>query len=286
MDPWTLRGAELFEVEDLPLEVLRRHPQPEYPLHKHDFSELIIVYAGEGTHFWPGGSRVVKTGDVYTILDDEAHGYRDIKGLCLVNLIFDVNRLRIPFADLRTLPAYRALFTREAGSIGERVAPRLFPERLEWVIRQIQAMEAEQTSKAPGFCFNLTARFMLVVGFLSRLYTENMATEERGDARLDRVLARMSRIFPGPIELKSLAREASMSESALTRAFKKRFGLTPVDYYGHMKIRRACALLKRGGLTVTETANSVGFIDPNYFSRQFRRIMGVTPSAYRKSQEF
>jgi AraC-like DNA-binding protein len=56
-----------------------------------------------------------------------------------------------------------------------------------------------------------------------------------------------------------------------------------VEYHIRLKIRRACRLLKQTDLNITEIAFRSGFEDSNYFARQFRKIMGVSPSLYRKT---
>ncbi|MFA6682495.1 MAG: AraC family transcriptional regulator [Sphaerochaeta sp.] len=44
----------------------------------------------------------------------------------------------------------------------------------------------------------------------------------------------------------------------------------------------ACALIQRRGLSISEVAVASGFADPNYFSRQFRKVMDTTPKEYQK----
>lgn len=57
--------------------------------------------------------------------------------------------------------------------------------------------------------------------------------------------------------------------------------MLPSDYLARCRIRRACQLLRHSTLSVGAVANSVGFEDHFYFSRTFRRITGVSPTAYR-----
>ena len=54
-------------------------------------------------------------------------------------------------------------------------------------------------------------------------------------------------------------------------------------YFIHLKIRKACELLDQTELTVQEIAVAIGYDDPYYFSRIFKKIQGVSPSAYRQS---
>ena len=81
------------------------------------------------------------------------------------------------------------------------------------------------------------------------------------------------------------AREAGVSRSYLYRAFRTEFGCAPSVYLTRCRIQRAKQLLRHSTLPVGAVAASVGFEDPFYFSRTFRRETGMTPSAYRKKGE-
>ena len=78
------------------------------------------------------------------------------------------------------------------------------------------------------------------------------------------------------------ARQAGVSRSCLYRAFQEEFGCSPSTYLTRYRIQRACQLLRHSSLPVGTVAASVGFEDPFYFSRAFRREVGVSPTAYRE----
>ncbi len=81
------------------------------------------------------------------------------------------------------------------------------------------------------------------------------------------------------VTLDELAQAAALSRFHLVRCFTRQFGLPPHAYHLHVRIKRACQLL-REGLHCVEVAPSVGFADQSHFTRHFKRIMGVTPSVY------
>jgi transcriptional regulator GlxA family with amidase domain len=78
-----------------------------------------------------------------------------------------------------------------------------------------------------------------------------------------------------------LTKIANMSERSLSRTFKKATGLTPIDYYIHLKVSHSCSLLQNTALSVSEIAYASGFSDSNYYTRQFKKIMGTSPTLYR-----
>lgn len=85
------------------------------------------------------------------------------------------------------------------------------------------------------------------------------------------------------ISVEDAARHAGISRSCLYRAFRAVFGCAPSAYLTRYRIQRACQLLHHSSLPVSAVALSVGFADPFYFSRAFRRELGQTPSAYRET---
>ena len=96
-----------------------------------------------------------------------------------------------------------------------------------------------------------------------------------------RVRDLMDRAYAAPLDVPALARSAHASESHFSRSFKAAFGETPHRYLLTRRIERAKALLRDGGLPVTEVCLAVGFTSLGSFSATFRRLVGESPTAYR-----
>lgn len=90
--------------------------------------------------------------------------------------------------------------------------------------------------------------------------------------------------YAGDIRVNDIARYVGISRSQLYRAFLEQFSLSPTVFLQHYRINEACSLLHHPGLSISEVACSVGFNDPLYFSRSFKKIKGVSPSEYRINQ--
>jgi AraC family L-rhamnose operon transcriptional activator RhaR/AraC family L-rhamnose operon regulatory protein RhaS len=58
-------------------------------------------------------------------------------------------------------------------------------------------------------------------------------------------------------------------------------GTSPIANLVQLRVNRAAALLRQTNQSVTEIAFQVGFHDSNYFTRQFHKLLGVTPRQYR-----
>ncbi|WP_322609979.1 AraC family transcriptional regulator [Pontiella agarivorans] len=101
------------------------------------------------------------------------------------------------------------------------------------------------------------------------------------DENLDKTVEFMHRNLSRKLGLKELAGIAGMSMNHYGALFRKRYSSTPIDYFNRLKIQRACELLVTTNLRVGEAGEQLGFPDPYYFSRLFKKIMGVAPRDYR-----
>jgi AraC-like DNA-binding protein len=81
-----------------------------------------------------------------------------------------------------------------------------------------------------------------------------------------------------------LAKHAAMSQPVLYRKIKALTGLSVNDFIKSIRLRRAAELLKDPERTVYEVAYMVGFSDRKYFSREFKKVYELTPSAYAQQQ--
>ena len=98
--------------------------------------------------------------------------------------------------------------------------------------------------------------------------------------RLRRVRDRIDREYAQPLDVEALARDAHMSAGHFSRQFRAAFGESPYSYLMTRRIERAMALLRRGGLGVTEVCFAVGCSSLGTFSTRFTELVGMPPSAY------
>lgn len=103
-------------------------------------------------------------------------------------------------------------------------------------------------------------------------------------ALLRRVRDRIDREYAQPLDVEALARGVHMSAGHLSRQFKLAYGESPYGYVMTRRVERAMALLRRGDLSVTEVCFEVGCASLGTFSSRFSRLVGMSPSEYRRRQ--
>ncbi len=98
---------------------------------------------------------------------------------------------------------------------------------------------------------------------------------------LDATLVYLSNNVHKPLTLAEMARHADLSPSHFSRLFKEQTSYSPIDYFIHLKVQHACRLLFLTNLTVYEIGYELGYEDSAYFSRLFKKVVGMSPTVYR-----
>jgi two-component system response regulator YesN len=84
------------------------------------------------------------------------------------------------------------------------------------------------------------------------------------------------------ITLEEIAREVNLSSYYFSRFYKEETGINFSDKLAGVRIEKAKELLKREELTIKDVCYMVGYMEPNYFSKIFKKITGITASEYKK----
>lgn len=85
------------------------------------------------------------------------------------------------------------------------------------------------------------------------------------------------------LSVEDMARKHNLSVSHFSNLFRKATGMPPIDYFIHLKMQKACQLLYASGEKIKTVAARLGYEDPYYFSRIFKKYIGSSPEQYRIS---
>ncbi|NEY82677.1 helix-turn-helix domain-containing protein [Bacillus sp. 3H-10] len=100
---------------------------------------------------------------------------------------------------------------------------------------------------------------------------------------IEKAIKVMSHTYSKEINLSELARELYVSPFYLQKIFKNKLGISPAQYLKIKRIESAKELMINSRLSMTEIALEVGFKNSAHFSSVFRKIVGVSPTAFRSA---
>lgn len=128
----------------------------------------------------------------------------------------------------------------------------------------------------------LSTAFGRLLGLVKVYQRAPGSRSRRAENRLLQVLALMREDLTRPWTLAELASESHLSVPHFTELCRRQTGMPPLGLLIRLRLQRAMDLLQQGNHNVAEAAAAVGYDDPFYFSRLFRKHMGVAPSACRQ----
>lgn len=284
----TLKKQDWFHADGFPIVVERRDPQEPFGLHRHEFSEIVIITGGTGLHITGEDSYELTTGDTFVIGGDRPHDYLNMDRLSLINILFDPAELPMPLGDLQSLSGYHALFTLEpAWRNRHKFTSRLqlSPADLAEALRLVNRLDHELTARRSGFQVMAISAMLELVTFLSRSYGETRNPTSQTLVRIGETISQMHRNLACPITLNELVSMSGMSRTNFLRIFEAAVGMPPIRYLIQLRIDEASRLLRSSDRSITDIAFAVGFSDSNYFSRQFRKAHGQSPREYRNRHQ-
>jgi AraC family transcriptional regulator of arabinose operon len=98
---------------------------------------------------------------------------------------------------------------------------------------------------------------------------------------IDGAISYMQEHINSNISLDDLCKHCNYSTSRFSSLFKQKTGYAPIDYFIQMKMQKASQQLDFTNSSIKEIAMNMGFDDPYYFSKRFRKVIGVSPQKYR-----
>lgn len=104
----------------------------------------------------------------------------------------------------------------------------------------------------------------------------------QGEQVYQNILNYINNHYTQNITIEEVAQVHNIDRTYLFKLFKKYQQLSPSAYLQELRFKKACSLLRKSSLNITEISFEVGFSSASYFSKFFLNQMGVTPMQYRK----
>ena len=273
----------------LAVEYFPRYVHREENLHAVDVVLLSVILKGRGQHLLDQDRRPVKGSSIdITHYGQKQDIVTDARGMEIYNVYLDLRNHPLPVLppSLRgTLSAILPLHDRLAHQLNRRVSIRL--DEVDRMAASLRRIEQESCSEALGAEEVVRHSFQIFLIDLCRAAQRHGLIPSLKDGRafpawLEQLRLRLDAHFADPYGLDLLANEAGVSVTYLCRLFKAYTGKTIVGYLVERRIQAAIWKLREDDTKVLSIALACGFNDLAYFNRVFKRIVGMTPSAYRK----
>ena len=142
----------------------------------------------------------------------------------------------------------------------------------------LETRRASYNLNAYLFAANQLRQILSHIAVLGPLARQRAAGESLD---LEKIHSLMQSHVHEQLDLETLAEASNLSKYHFVKKYKELTGTTPINHFIHLKIERACHLLDASSQSIGEIAFAVGYEDAYYFSRIFKKMMGVSPSQYR-----
>ncbi len=136
------------------------------------------------------------------------------------------------------------------------------------------------SDSSPGAEARMESGLLLFLAALMDLFGTRVQPDEGGFEYVQKAIRYIDYNYSSDINIKDVASSAGISRSHLYRLFMQHISMPPNEYLMRYRINKGAELLKNSRLSVGEVAYSIGFSDQLYFSRVFRKYMGMPPSRY------
>lgn len=262
-----------------------QNPQPPFPMHVHDFHEIAVIYSGKAVHLTANGDNEVQGGDCISVKPGQAHGFKNIRNLVLMNVLvrpslFEENRF-----SLHSIPAYNALFGRATEEdIAKAPVTQFRPdfEAFGRAKKLIESASGELKERPDGYRAMVTGLMYELIALLIRSCREKNDSPARFASGAASLIRYVKDNYRSPVNMNDLIAVSAMSESNILRTFKRHLGCSPFQYISRLRLSDAADALVQTDKPITEIALDLGFNDSNYFTRSFRKHLGLSPREYRK----
>ena len=257
--------------------------------HRHNYLELAMLARGSCLHAWQGLEVRLVPGDLFVVLPGESHAYRIEGDTVIYNCLFYPSALGSDWEALHSEPSLRQMLAHVPSSNGKTFRQQILHlgrTELEQMERIWTDMVLECRDKPMGHATARKALLLQMLVHIARIWhSGHAATPEGCDTRrnlLVQAIETIDRRAAQSISLDALASECHVSPGHFRKLFHELTGLSPTEYINRRRVAMAQELLRNQDLLVAEVAEAVGMPDANYFTRLFRRLVGETPSRYRK----
>ena len=240
-------------------------------LHTHPFTELFYVVDGKGEFNIQGQRFPVKANDFVIINPQVEHTELSSPDESLEYIVLGINGLS--FSNLTP--------------VSEGGHPFSFfnlRDEQKDILRYLNAMVQEATSQSMSYelvCHNLL-EILLIKILRHQHFDLEVGKQSKATKDISFIKHYLETYYHESIQLEDLASMTHLSRFYISHSFKKEIGMSPMEYLIAIRIKESKILLRTTNYSISQVADIVGFTTPTYFSKQFRKSTGISPTDYRE----
>ena len=240
-------------------------------LHTHPFTELFYVVDGKGEFNIQGQRFPVKANDFVIINPQVEHTELSSPDEPLEYIVLGIRGLS--FSNLTP--------------VSEGGHPFSFfnlRDEQKDILRYLNAMVQEATSQQMSYelvCHNLL-EILLIKILRHQHFDLEVGKQSKATKDISFIKHYLETYYHESIQLEDLASMTHLSRFYMSHSFKKEIGMSPMEYLIDIRIKESKILLRTTNYSISQVADIVGFTTPTYFSKQFRKSTGISPTDYRE----
>ncbi|MBQ8297820.1 MAG: helix-turn-helix domain-containing protein [Ruminococcus sp.] len=251
----------------------RVHSRPvvttERPSGRKDY-QLLYIASGKAHFYFGGKENIITEGNMILYRPDEPQRY-----LYYASDKTEVYWVHFTGCDADTILRYYEL------PDSENVFYTGTSPDYQWLFRQmIQELQLCRANYEELLSLLLRHIFLMI----NRYLKEGRKMGSGIQNEIERAAHYFNENYSSQINIEDYAKSRHMSACWFIRSFRQILKVTPMQYILSLRMANAQSLLENTEYNITEIAEAVGYDNPLYFSRLFRKHVGVSPSAYRKSR--
>ena len=252
-------------------------------------ARIILVSGGTGS--FEAGRRTQEVSMGHVVIVSPGYSVRFVHPenlqMRVVSLDVPAFRAQARHWDIARSANFKALFPFAALRSPQRGAQKvldfcLISQIFEQLLALAGEIEREIAEQHPGWRDLASLHFQHLCIAAARGYAQQRRTSLDTDRRVARAVEYIEQNFREEITVDALAHAAAMSKRNFYRLFRQTLGLTPNAHIKQVRLTRASEMLRLSEATITEICYDCGFTDSNFFSREFRRTHGMSPTYYRR----
>ena len=254
------------------------------PEHKHCFFELVYVLKGQTNHFFEGKEILLNAGDYFLIDINHSHSFfalsseeefQIINCMFLPSFIDKTLTNTHRFGDL--INNYLSNFN--YSDFENQPTKNIYHDTDKKILFLIMQILTEYDARRREYMEIIRAHLSAI---LIHLLRNELTKEDSGRDIVHYIKKYVNNHYTQPLSLSNMCKNVNYSLSNISIMFAKSTGMTFSNYVRHVRINKSLELLKKSDKSISEIARLLGYSDPAFFYRIFKKEMNMTPREYRQ----